>query len=613
MQQPRIEDYAVIGDCRTCAHVGRDGSIDWLCLPRFDSPACFAKLLGTPEHGFWKLAPADAAASMSRAYRDGSLILDVTYRTSKGEVRVVDFMPIGSDNPQVVRLVQGVKGEVAMRMTIAIRFDYGMTVPWVMRTGWSDIRAVGGPNKLVLRAGAATHGQGHMTVSEFTVGEGETVPFVLAWGPSHVMDANPVDPHLALAATERFWQAWSCRCQYDGPYRPQVERSLLALKALTYEPTGGIVAAPTTSLPEYIGSVRNWDYRFCWLRDSAFTLTALLDAGYVDEARAWRDWLARAVAGNPEQTQILYGVAGERHMPELELGWLPGYEGSKPVRIGNAAGSQFQLDVYGEVADAMFQSGVRALPPTPGGWAHTLVLMDYLAKVWVEPDEGIWEVRGGRQHFVHSKVMAWVAFDRVIRRAELGHHEAPLDQWRALRAAIHKDVCEKGFDPKLGSFVQAYGSKALDASLLRIPIVGFLPPQDERVRGTLAAIEKGLMVDGLMLRYRTEETADGLPAGEGAFLPCTFWYADNLILQGRMDEARKLFERLAALANDVGLLSEEYDARDKRMLGNFPQAFSHVALVNTAIRLMRAMKGEAAPEEAPQSGMKGNGPGKRST
>jgi GH15 family glucan-1,4-alpha-glucosidase len=584
----RIEDYALIGDCRTAALVGRDGSIDWLPLPRFDSSACFAKLVGSKEHGFWRIAPKDAVAT-NRRYRDCTLILETSHRCRGGSVRVVDFMAVTLKGSHLVRLVEGVEGEVDVHMELIIRFDYGLTVPWVTRTGWNDLRAIAGPDKLVLRCGVQTRGEDHRTVADFTVRAGESVPFVLAWGPSHELDPKPADPKLALAATEAFWTNWAERCTYQGPWREPVLRSLITLKALTYAPTGGIVAAPTTSLPEFVGGVRNWDYRFCWLRDSTFTLLALMGAGYLEEARSWRDWLARAVAGNPEQTQILYGLAGERMLPELELGWLPGYEGSKPVRVGNAAASQFQLDVFGEVADAMFQAHAFKLPTIEGGWANTVALMQYLAHVWHEADEGIWEVRGGRQHFVHSKVMAWLAFDRTIKRAEMAKHEGPIDEWRTIRETIRADVCAKGFDSEIGSFVQSYGSKQLDASLLRIPVVGFLPPQDERVRGTLARIERELLLDGLVLRYRSEETKDGLPGGEGAFLPCTFWYVDNLVLQARLDEACQFFKNLVALSNDVGLLSEEYDPRAKRMLGNFPQAFSHVALVNTAYRLSDAL------------------------
>ena len=590
----RIEDYAMIGDCRTAALVARDGAIEWLCLPRFDSPACFAKLLGEEEHGFWRVGTADPKAGITRRYRADSLILETEHSTAKGKVRVIDFMPTGTEDPQIVRMVDGLAGEVEMRMELAIRFEYGRTVPWVTRTGWQDVRAVAGPNTLVMRADVATRGEDQRTVSDFAVKEGQCVAFALAWGQSHAIDPRPVDPKIALGDTERFWAGWAEKCRYEGPSSQAVRRSLATLKALTHLPTGGIVAAPTTSLPEKIGGVRNWDYRFCWLRDSTFCLVALMDAGYVEEALAWRGWLARAVAGNPEQTQILYGIGGERLIPEIELEWLPGYQNSRPVRIGNAASNQLQLDIFGEVADAMYQAKTRDLPAIEGGWEHTLSLMSHLAEIWKDPDEGIWEVRGPRQQFVHSKVMAWLAFDRTIKRGEARKRKAPYAEWRNIRDAIHEQVCEEGFDRELGSFVQAYGSKTLDASLLRIPVVGFLPPEDERVRGTVAAIERELMADGLILRYRTEETKDGLPIGEGAFLPCSFWYADNLLLLGRIDEAKALFDRLVSLCNDVGLLAEEYDPRAKRMLGNFPQAFSHVALVNTALRLAQSLRDQSA-------------------
>jgi GH15 family glucan-1,4-alpha-glucosidase len=519
------------------------------------------------------MSTASGASLRRRLHRGasdaiGKARLSLRLFTRCKRARVTDFMPVDTEAPQLVRLVDGVAGKVEMRMELAIRFDYGLTVPWVTRTGWRDVRAVAGPNTLVLRAEAQTRGEDFRTVADFVVGEGERVAFALAWGPSHGSDPRPVDPKLALAGTAKFWTGWSDKCRYDGPFGDIVRRSLATIKALIYQPSGGIVAAPTTSLPEKIGGVRNWDYRFCWLRDSAFSLTALMDAGYLDEALAWRDWLARAVAGNPEQTQILYGIGGERLLPELELGWLPGYADSRPVRTGNAASTQLQLDVFGEVAEVMHQAKLRDLPSIEGGWGHTVVLMNHLAQIWREPDEGIWEVRGGRQQFVHSKIMAWVAFDRTIRRGEARGRKAPFAQWRTARDAIHAEVCEKGFDRELGSFVQTYGSKALDSSLLRIALVGFLPATDDRVRGTVAAIERQLMIDGLILRYRTEDTKDGLPIGEGAFLPCSFWYADNLLLLGRIDEARALFERLMALCNDVGLLSEEYDPRAKRMLGN---------------------------------------------
>jgi GH15 family glucan-1,4-alpha-glucosidase len=585
----RLEDYAMIGDCRTAALVCRDGSIDWLCLPRFDQPACFARLLGTKDHGFWSLAPAHRVKSR-RSYRKDSLILETEHETSTGMVRVTDLMPINSDAPQIVRIVEGLKGRVDMSMELAIRFDYGLTVPWVTRTGWNDVRAVGGPNTLVLRCEVETRGEDLRTRADFAISEGERRNFVLAWGLSHELDPRPIDPQLAVSETAKFWTVWSAKCSYQGPAADLVRRSLATIKALTFMPTGGIVAAPTTSLPEKIGGVRNWDYRFCWLRDSTLCLTAFMDAGYVEEAQAWRDWLARAVAGDPSQTQILYGIGGERLVPELELGWLPGYENSSPVRIGNAASAQLQLDVFGELGDVMQQASLRGLAPSQDGWAHGRVLLDHLAEIWREPDEGIWEVRGPRQHFVHSKVMAWVAFDRAIKRGEANKLDGPYDKWRAIRDSIHAQVCDKGYDPELGSFVQAYGSKALDASLLRIPVVGFLPASDERVRGTIAAIERRLLVDGLVLRYRSEETQDGLPEGEGAFLPCSFWYVDDLVLLGRIDEAESLFHRLAGLCNDVGLLAEEYDPHGRRMLGNFPQAFTHVALIDAGLRLGAARR-----------------------
>jgi GH15 family glucan-1,4-alpha-glucosidase len=586
----RLEDYAMIGDCGTAALIARDGTVSWLCLPSFDSPACFAELLGDERHGYWSLKPASGSSETSRAYRQNSLILETRHRGASGEVSVVDFMLVGEKTPQLVRVVEGLDGELDMRTELVIRFDYGLSVPWVTRTGWNDMRAISGANKLVLRADVPVRGEDMRTVADFTVRKGDRVSFVLAWGPSNELDPRPADPKLALTDTEKFWTGWSEKCRYDGPEPEIVRRSLMTIKALTHLPSGGIVAAPTTSLPEKIGGVRNWDYRFCWLRDSTFCLTALMDAGYTEEALAWRDWLGRAVAGNPEQMQILYGIRGERLIPEIELGWLPGYEGSRPVRIGNAASGQLQLDVFGEVADVMYQAKLRALPAVEGGWDHTVTLINHLAAIWRDPDEGIWEVRGPRQHFVFSKVMAWVAFDRTIKRGQLASQKAPYADWIAARDAIHADVCEKGYDREMGCFVQAYGSKALDASLLRIPIVGFLPAQDERVRGTIAAIERELMVDGLVLRYPSEITRDGLPAGEGAFLPCSFWYVDNLVLLGRLDEAQAMFRRLAALCNDVGLMAEEYDPRARRMLGNFPQAFSHVALINAALRLAGAMQ-----------------------
>ncbi|KQT77802.1 glycoside hydrolase family 15 protein [Methylobacterium sp. Leaf466] len=585
----RIEDYALVGDGRTAALIGRRGSVDWLCWPRFDSSACFAALLGTEDHGFWALFPAEAGAEESRTYRSGSLVLETCYATPTGEVRVTDYMPT-NDGSHLVRIVEGLTGSVAMRMRLSVRFDYGLAVPWVSHNELGDLRAISGPHKVVLRTPVPLRGEDQTTVADFAVAAGESVAFTLSYGLSHEDDPPPIEPRKVLFETDRYWRDWSIRCARGTPWDEVLQRSLLTLKALIYQPTGGIVAAPTTSLPEELGGVRNWDYRYCWLRDSTFTLIALMDGGYIDEARAWRDWLVRAVAGNPEQAHILYGIAGERMLPEIELDWLPGYEGAKPVRIGNAAVDQFQLDVYGEIFDALFQARQRGLLGDRDGWRVGLALLRHLETVWTEPDEGIWEVRGGRRHFVHSKVMAWVAFDRAIRAYEDGDApDAPVDRWRATRDRIHAEVCQKGFDPELGSFVQFYGGKSLDASLLLIALVGFLPQDDPRVVGTVSAIGRTLMRDGLVLRYDTEDQAtDGLPGGEGAFLPCSFWYADNLIGLGRREEARAMIERLIGLSTDLGLLSEEYDVEAKRLVGNFPQAFSHVTLVNTILNYARA-------------------------
>ncbi|MEE7478236.1 glycoside hydrolase family 15 protein [Methylobacterium hispanicum] len=597
----RIEDYALVGDGRTAALISRAGSVDWLCFPRFDAAALFAGLLGTDEHGFWQLGPVADHAETTRAYSDGTLILETRHRTHEGEVKVTDFMP-AEDGSHLIRLVEGVSGKVAMRTELAVRFDYGLAVPWVSRSELDDLRMISGPHKVVLRTNVPTRGSHRQTtVSEFTVHEGETVRFVLSYGPSHEDDPPPIEPRRVLAATSRFWRDWSHHCAGGTPWDDILKRSLLTLKALIYRPTGGIVAAPTTSLPEQLGGVRNWDYRFCWLRDSTFTLLALMDSGYIEEARAWRDWLTRAVAGNPQQAHILYGIAGERLLPEIELDWLPGYEGAKPVRVGNAAIEQFQLDVYGEVFDALYQARQRGMPEDREGFRVGRALMNHLDRVWREPDEGIWEVRGGRRHFVHSKVMAWVAYDRAIRSWEAicesgtalspsGRRlpDPPLAEWRATRDEIHAEVCERGFDKELNSFVQFYGSKDLDASLLLMAHMGFLPQDDPRVVGTVEAIGKHLMRDGFILRYEThDQTTDGLPGGEGAFLPCSFWYADNLIGLGRRAEARALIERLIGVCNDLGLVSEEYDVQAKRQVGNFPQAFTHVALVNTILNYSR--------------------------
>jgi len=580
----RIEDYAMIGDCHTAALVSRDGSIDWLCLPRFDSAACFAALLGTPEHGRWLLAPAGGARSIRRRYRDGTLILETDYETDTGMVTVTDCMPVRGQAPDLIRTVEGKRGTVAMRMELIIRLDYGSTVPWVQRID-GGISAIAGPDRLVLITPVPLHGEGLTTVAEFTVTAGHRESFTLLWHPSHEELPAPIDPYWAVLGTERWWRDWSDRCTYRGEYREAVKRSLITLKALTYAPTGGIVAAPTTSLPEQIGGVRNWDYRFCWLRDATFTLFSLMKTGYLDEARAWRAWLMRAIAGQPSSTHILYGIAGERRLPESTLDWLPGYENSAPVRIGNAASTQFQLDVYGEVIDALYHARVLGLEALPDAWNNARALLEFVETAWMKPDEGIWEVRGPRRHFTHSKVMAWVAFDRGVKAMERFGLDGPVERWRQARDQIHAQVCAEGFNAQLGSFTQSYGSTELDASLLMIPLVGFLPAKDPRVKGTVAAIEKGLMTDGFVARYLSHEAVDGLPAGEGAFLPCTFWMADNLHLMGREAEARKIFERLLGLCNDVGLISEEYDVHAGRLVGNFPQAFTHVGLVNTALNL----------------------------
>ena len=580
----RIEDYAVIADRQSIALVAKDGSLDWLCLPRFDSDACFAALLGTPDNGRWKIAPEGEVRAVRRRYRPGTLILETEFETPDGAVTLIDLMPIFGQGTDVVRIVAGQRGRVPMRMELLLRFGYGAIVPWV-RAIEGGIEAVAGPDALRLITPVMTHGEGLSTVAQFSVGTGERVPFVLTWSPSHLPDPGYVAAEQALTATEANWRAWSDQCTVTGPYREIVQRSLITLKGLTYQPTGGIVAAATTSLPERIGGMRNWDYRICWLRDATFTLYSLMNAGYFDEARDWTLWLLRAVAGDPSQLQILYGIAGERRLPEVELDWLPGYEGSRPVRVGNAAALQLQLDVYGEVMDALHLARRVGLAPTEAGWALQRTLMGYLEKIWQEPDEGIWEVRGPRRHFTHSKVMAWVAFDRAVKGVEQFGLEGPLERWRAVRDRIHESVCREGFDAGVGAFVQSYGSKEIDSSLLMLPLVGFLPATDPRVLGTVRAIERSLLRDGFVARYATHPAVDGLPPGEGAFLPCSFWLADNYALQGRTAEATELFERLSGLANDVGLLSEEYDPVTRRLVGNFPQAFTHVSLINTALNL----------------------------
>jgi GH15 family glucan-1,4-alpha-glucosidase len=584
-----LEDYALIGDTQTAALVGIDGSIDWLCMPRFDSQACFAALLGDSSHGRWQIAPVGAPRATSRRYRGHSLVLETDFRTETGAARLIDCMPPRDRNPDLVRVVEGLEGEVRFEMDLVIRFDYASIIPWVRRIDGA-LRAIGGPDALSLWSPVETQGVDLRTRAEFTVRAGERLAFLLVWHPSHE-SASPIDAVKAVEDTCSWWEEWAAACTYTGEWREQVLRSLITLKALTFGPTGGIVAAPTTSLPEQIGGVRNWDYRFCWLRDATFTLYALLVGGYTDEAVAWRNWLLRAVAGDPADLQIMYGAAGERRLLEFELKWLPGYEGSAPVRVGNAAAEQLQLDVYGELMDAMYLALRSGVVPDPAAWALERTLVCHLETLWEQPDEGIWEVRGPRRHFTHSKVMAWVAFDRAIKIAEEFTQAAPIDRWRSIRSRIHAQVCARGFDRDKNTFTQYYGTSEVDASLLMLALVGFLPATDPRIAGTVAAIEHDLLRDGFLLRYRTherDEDVDGLPPGEGAFLPCTFWLADNYALLGRHAEARAIFERLAGLATDVGLLSEEYDPTRKRLVGNFPQAFSHISLVNSARNLTRA-------------------------
>ena len=592
-----IEDYALIGDCITAALVSRGGSIDWLCWPRFDSGACLAALLGTPENGTWRIAPEDPRATSRRQYRDGSVVLETVFTTAEGEVALIDFMPVGNHASSIVRLVEGRRGRVDMRMALALRFDFGAAVPWVTRLpDGSGIMAIAGPDMAVLRTPVRLVGEDFVTGAHFTVHEGQTVPFVMTHGASHLKPPKPIDARAALAETMQFWARWNRRCSYRGPHEAAVRRSLITLKALTYHPTGGIVAAPTTSLPEQLGGPRNWDYRFCWLRDATLTLLAFMHAGYFEEAQAWRDWLHRSVAGRPDQIQIMYGLGGERHLREWEADWLPGYRASRPVRVGNAAHAQLQLDVYGEVMDALHQARQGGLAAPPASWDLQRKLMEHLEQIWQEPDEGIWETRGGRKPFTLSRVMAWVAFDRAIRSAENFGLPAPLDDWRKLRRAMHETICREGFDAERNCFTQSFGAKELDASLLLIPLVNFLEPRDPRVLGTVAAIERELLSDGFVLRYDTRRSRDGLPDGEGAFLACSFWLADNYALQGRRDEAQALFERLLSLRNDVGLLAEEYDPQRRCQVGNFPQAFSHVALVGTAFSLNSGGPVEARAE-----------------
>ena len=603
----RIEDYALIGDLQTAALVGRDGSVDWLCLPRFDSPSCFAALLGDRRHGSWRLAPAGAGRCTTRAYRGDSLVLDSEWRTPTGSVRVTDFMPQRDRAPHLVRIVEGLDGSVEMRGELRLRFNYGRIDPWVRRTGHHRI-AVAGPDSAWLRVppGVHTYGTDGTTASDFTVTAGRKAAFVLTWQPSHLHNAPRIEPEQALLATLGRWQDWAANCHYRGEWREPVLRSLLTLKALAYAPTGGIVAAPTAALPERIGGERNWDYRFCWLRDSSMTLSALLRGGFREEAAAWRQWLLRAIAGDPRDLQTMYGVAGERVVTETVAGWLPGYEGSRPVRFGNAAVGQLQLDVYGEVVDTLHLALLAGIPMERHVWSLLRSLMDYLEQHWREPDEGLWEIRSGRRHFVHSKVMAWVAADRAVRMAEATGLPAPVERWRAMREAVHADVCANGYDPRRGVFVQHYGGRELDAATLFVVKSGFLPPDDPRVVRTVDAVRNGLDHGGFVRRYdghraargtakgaaQGPEFSDGLPGGEGAFLACSFWLADALAATGRRDDARELFARVVGLANDLGLLAEEWDPREKRQLGNMPQAFTHVALVNTAFTL-------AEPEPGP--------------
>ncbi|MGE0718603.1 MAG: glycoside hydrolase family 15 protein [Alphaproteobacteria bacterium] len=581
-----IEDYALIGDCRTAALVGADGSIDWLCLPRFDSPACFNRLLGEAEHGRWLIAPTTPGHRVRRSYRKDTLVLDTVFDGEGGSCRITDFMVVGAAGATVVRLVTGLRGRVDLRLELVVRFDYGHIIPWVSRSD-HELMAVAGPDALVLRTPVALRGESLRTVAEFCVEQGEEIPFVLTHGPSHLEPPPPVAAASALTDTEKFWRGWATQCNYTGPWREAVVRSLIVLKALIYEPTGGIIAAPTTSLPEKAGGERNWDYRYCWLRDATFVLLTLMQAGYRAEAEAWRSWLVRAVAGHPSQVQPLYGVSGIHRIDELVLPWLPGYGGAKPVRIGNSAYAQLQLDTFGEVLDAMHHARRIELGPSEASWALQKALLGHLESLLDAPDRGIWEMRGPEQHFTHSKVMMWVAFDRAVSAVRDFGLDGPAERWRGIRDALHAEVCARAFDPDLGAFVQSYGSRQLDAATLLMPIVGFLPPGDPRIVGTVDAIGRRLLRNGFVHRYDTARTDDGLPPGEGVFLACTFWFIDNLVLQERYDEGRAMFERLLDIRNDVGLLAEEYDAEAGCFLGNFPQALSHLALVGTAYNLQQ--------------------------
>jgi GH15 family glucan-1,4-alpha-glucosidase len=591
-----IEDYGLIGDCETAALVGRDGSIDWLCWPAFDSDACFAAILGTRKNGRWLIAPSETVTASSRRYWDNTLILESRFETEGGTVALIDFMPPRGAASDVVRLVRGVSGRVTMRMELVIRFGFGVDIPWVKRTeDRSALLAICGQDMTVLRTPVETRGEDLTTVAEFVVSAGESMPFVLTYGPSHLAVPEPIDPAVALQETEAFWTEWSSRCSYEGESRDLVMRSLITLKALTYAPTGGIVAAPTTSLPEKLGGARNWDYRFCWLRDATFTLLALMNSGYTEEASAWHGWLLRAVAGAPVNMQIMYGIMGQRRLLEWEADWLPGYENSLPVRLGNAAHAQLQLDVYGELIDAFHQSRMTELKLDEESWALECSVLEHLAEVWNQPDHGIWERRGEAKHYVFSKVMCWVAFDRGIKSAERFGLKAPLESWRVLRAGIHRDVCAMGFDAKLNSFVESYGSQLLDASILLLPAVGFLPASDSRIRGTIAAIEQYMMRDGFVLRHDPREVSDETQPIEGAFLACSLWLADAYVLAGEIGKAQALFDRVIAIANDLGLLAEEYDTAVRRQIGNFPQALTHIALINTAHNLSDAKRASEKP------------------
>jgi GH15 family glucan-1,4-alpha-glucosidase len=587
----KIEDYGLIGDCETAALVGRDGSIDWLCWPSFDSDACFTALLGTSRHGRWLIAPAEKITKTTRFYWDNTLILETRFETAGGTIAVVDFMPRRGKASDIVRLVRGVSGRVKLRMELVIRFGFGTDIPWVKKSeDGTALLAICGPDMTVLRSPVKTRGEDMTTVADFEVGEGETVPFVLTYGPSHLDVPAPIDPEQALQETNDFWTEWCTHCTYQGESRDLVMRSLITLKALTYEPTGGIVAAPTTSLPEILGGPKNWDYRFCWLRDATFTLLALMNSGYTEEACCWHSWLLRAVAGAPAHMQIMYGIRGQRRLLEWEADWLQGYEGAQPVRVGNAAHVQLQLDVYGELMDAFHQARVANLELDETTWDIECKVLEHLAEIWDHPDSGIWERRGSGKHYVSSKVMTWVAYDRAVKSAEKYGFKAPLDQWRKLRDTIHREVCEKGFDRNLNTFVESYGSQLLDASILLLPAVGFLPGDDPRVHGTLAAIEKHMMHDGFVMRHDSREPRDQNLPFEGAFLACTLWLADAYVLTGEIDKAQELFDRVSAVANDLGLLAEEYDPRAKRQTGNFPQALTHIALINTAHNLSDARK-----------------------